>query len=94
MSGSVPAGGLAPCFAQGTHGPADNIQTEFNIFEVLKIGELLEAGAYGDLDTETAREMLAEVARLAEGPIAATFAKLVDDSILDAQCDKMAVRQL
>lgn len=57
------------------HYKSDVRDLEFNIFEVLKIGELLEAGAYGDLDTETAREMLAEVARLAEGPIAETFAE-------------------
>ncbi|KAA0022245.1 acyl-CoA dehydrogenase [Antrihabitans cavernicola] len=48
---------------------------EFNIFEVFGVGALLDGGAYGDLDTDTAREMLAEVARLAEGPIAETFAE-------------------
>ena len=47
---------------------------EFNLFEVLGIGELLDAGAYGDLDTDTVRNILAEVARLAEGPVAASFA--------------------
>src|SRR5215204_2868555 len=47
---------------------------EFNVFEVLGIGKLLESGTYGDLDTETAREILSEVARLAEGPIADSFA--------------------
>src|SRR6476661_3152489 len=47
---------------------------EFNLFEVLGIGELLDTGAYGDLDTDTVRNILAEVARLAEGPVAASFA--------------------
>ncbi|QHE68322.1 acyl-CoA dehydrogenase [Rhodococcus sp. WAY2] len=47
---------------------------EFNLFEVLGIGELLDTGAYGDLDTDMVRNILAEVARLAEGPVAASFA--------------------
>ncbi|MCP9622252.1 acyl-CoA dehydrogenase, partial [Nocardia otitidiscaviarum] len=47
---------------------------EFNLFEVLGIGSLLDGGAYGDLDTDTVKEMLAEVRRLAEGPLAESFA--------------------
>ncbi|MET7771386.1 acyl-CoA dehydrogenase [Nocardia sp. NPDC005366] len=47
---------------------------EFNLFEVLGLGSLLESGAYGDLDTETVKEMLSEVRRLAEGPLADSFA--------------------
>ncbi|MFI6428655.1 acyl-CoA dehydrogenase [Rhodococcus oryzae] len=47
---------------------------EFNLFEVLGIGKLLDGGAYGDLDADTVRNILAEVARLAEGPVAASFA--------------------
>ena len=31
-------------------------------------------GAYADLDADTAREMLGEIARLAEGPVAESFA--------------------
>ncbi|MGN2635355.1 acyl-CoA dehydrogenase [Nocardia takedensis] len=46
---------------------------EFNLFEVLGLGSLLDAGAYGDLDTETVKEMLSEVRRLAEGPLADSF---------------------
>ena len=46
---------------------------EFNLFEVLGLGELLDSGAYGDLDAETARTMLDEVARFAENVIAETF---------------------
>ncbi|BDT89759.1 acyl-CoA dehydrogenase [Nocardia cyriacigeorgica] len=46
---------------------------EFNLFEVLGIGSLLDSGAYGDLDTDTVKEMLNEVRRLAEGPLAESF---------------------
>ncbi|MFD4181042.1 acyl-CoA dehydrogenase [Rhodococcus sp. NPDC058514] len=48
---------------------------EFNLFEVLGLGEVLDGGAYGDLDTDTVRTILSEVARLAEGPVAASFAE-------------------
>ncbi|MGV0792695.1 acyl-CoA dehydrogenase [Mycolicibacterium sp. XJ1819] len=47
----------------------------FNLFEVLRLGGVLESGGYGDLDVDTARTMLDEVARLAEGPVAASFAE-------------------
>ena len=47
---------------------------EFNLFEVLNIGDALDAGGYGDLDADTARTMLHEVARLAAGPVAESFA--------------------
>ncbi|WP_342314563.1 acyl-CoA dehydrogenase [Mycobacterium avium subsp. hominissuis] len=47
---------------------------EFNLFEVLDVGAVLSSGGYGDLDEETARTILAEAARLAEGPVAETFA--------------------
>ncbi|MGL5865870.1 MAG: acyl-CoA dehydrogenase [Dermatophilaceae bacterium] len=46
---------------------------EFMLFEVLGRGGILGTGPYGDVDTETAREMLAEVARLAEHEIADSF---------------------
>ena len=46
---------------------------EFNLFEVLGLDAVLDSGAYGDLDTATVREILGEVARLAEGPIADSF---------------------
>ncbi|PPJ19996.1 acyl-CoA dehydrogenase [Nocardia nova] len=55
------------------HYKANLRDIEFNLFEVLGIGALLESGAYGDLDTETARGMLTEVQRLAEGPVAESF---------------------
>jgi alkylation response protein AidB-like acyl-CoA dehydrogenase len=47
---------------------------EFNLFEVLNIGTVLGSGRYRDLDVETVHTMLDEVARLAEGPIAESFA--------------------
>jgi hypothetical protein len=46
----------------------------FNLFEVLGLDRALGAGEYSDLDADTAKEMLGEIARLAEGPIAASFA--------------------
>ena len=46
---------------------------EFNLFEVLGIDKALGQGEYSDLDADTAREMLTEIARLAEGPIADSF---------------------
>jgi alkylation response protein AidB-like acyl-CoA dehydrogenase len=47
---------------------------EFNLFEVLHLGDVLAAGGYGDLDVDTVRTMLDEVSRLAEGPVAESFA--------------------
>ena len=47
---------------------------EFNLFEVLGLGNVLGSGRYGDLDVDTVRTMLDEVARFAEGPVAESFA--------------------
>jgi alkylation response protein AidB-like acyl-CoA dehydrogenase len=47
----------------------------FNLFEVFGVDKVLGEGAYSDLDGDTAREMLAEICRLAEGPIADSFAE-------------------
>ena len=47
---------------------------EFSLFEVLGYDEALEAGEFGDMDTETAKGILAEVATLTEGPVAESFA--------------------
>ncbi|MFC9789690.1 acyl-CoA dehydrogenase [Rhodococcus sp. NPDC127528] len=47
---------------------------EFNLFEVLGLEKPLNEGAWGDLDADTIRTMLAEVAKLAEGPLAEAFA--------------------
>ncbi|TSD99943.1 acyl-CoA dehydrogenase [Skermania sp. ID1734] len=46
---------------------------EFNLFEVFGLDEILNSGSFGDLDAETVRTMLAEAARLAEGPLAESF---------------------
>jgi len=46
----------------------------FNLFEVLGVDKALGDGPYADIDAETATDMLGEMARLAEGPIAASFA--------------------
>ncbi|MFF0528553.1 acyl-CoA dehydrogenase [Nocardia amikacinitolerans] len=56
------------------HYKANVRDIEFNLFEVLGLDKLLDTGAYGDLDSDTVREILAEVKRLAEGPIADSFA--------------------
>jgi alkylation response protein AidB-like acyl-CoA dehydrogenase len=47
---------------------------EFNLFEVFGTGELLGTEPFAELDQQTARAMLAEVVRLAEGPLAESFA--------------------
>jgi alkylation response protein AidB-like acyl-CoA dehydrogenase len=47
---------------------------EFTLFEVLGRGEILGQGAFADVDIDTAKSMLDEVRRLAEGPIAESFA--------------------
>jgi alkylation response protein AidB-like acyl-CoA dehydrogenase len=46
---------------------------EFNLFEVLDRGALLGSGPYADIDADTAREMVHEVARLAENELAASL---------------------
>ncbi|WP_241728052.1 acyl-CoA dehydrogenase, partial [Dietzia sp. DQ11-38-2] len=46
---------------------------EFNMFEVLRMNEALDAGEFGDMDTDTARGILSEVATLTEGPVAESF---------------------
>ena len=47
---------------------------EFNLFEVLGRDEVLGTGPFAEVDTETAREVLAEVDRLAREDLAASFA--------------------
>lgn len=46
---------------------------EFNLFEVLGRGDVLGHGPYADLDSDTAREMLKEMARLSEHELAESF---------------------
>ncbi|MCE5288839.1 MAG: acyl-CoA dehydrogenase [Nocardiaceae bacterium] len=57
------------------HYKANLRDIEFNLFEVLGIDELLDNGVYGDLDTETVKAVLDEVVRLAEGPVAESWAE-------------------
>lgn len=45
----------------------------FNLFEVLGVDKALGHGEFSDVDVDTARDMLAEVSRLAEGPVAESF---------------------
>ncbi|MGV0991292.1 MAG: acyl-CoA dehydrogenase [Mycobacterium sp.] len=45
----------------------------FNLFEVFGLDKALGEGDFTDLDADTAKEMLAEMARLAEGPLADSF---------------------
>ncbi|MDA0249417.1 MAG: acyl-CoA dehydrogenase [Actinomycetota bacterium] len=45
----------------------------FNLFEVFGLDEALGEGSFSDLDADTATEMLGEMARLSEGPIADSF---------------------
>jgi alkylation response protein AidB-like acyl-CoA dehydrogenase len=47
---------------------------EFNLFEVLKRQDLLGLDPFGDVDEDTARGILDEVNRLAEGPVAESYA--------------------
>jgi alkylation response protein AidB-like acyl-CoA dehydrogenase len=45
----------------------------FNLFEVFGLDQALGQGQFADLDADTATEMLGEMARLCEGPVAASF---------------------
>jgi alkylation response protein AidB-like acyl-CoA dehydrogenase len=47
---------------------------EFNLFELLRRQDLLGSGPFADVDEDTARGILDEVNRLAEGPVADSFA--------------------
>lgn len=57
-----------------SHYKANVRDIEFNLFEVLDLEKALATGKFGDLDGESVREMLAEAARLAQGPLAESFA--------------------
>lgn len=48
---------------------------EFNLFEVFGRQDVLGRGPYAEVDADTAREMLKEVARLSENELAASFAE-------------------
>ncbi|MFD4460145.1 acyl-CoA dehydrogenase [Nocardia sp. NPDC058480] len=57
-----------------THYKSNIRDLTFNLFEVLGLGELLDAGVFGDLDTDSVLDMLEELRRLAEGRLGASFA--------------------
>src|SRR6478609_12241265 len=46
---------------------------EFNLFEVFGRGDVLGTGPFAEVDTETAREILSEVDRLAREDLAESF---------------------
>jgi alkylation response protein AidB-like acyl-CoA dehydrogenase len=56
-----------------SHYKANVRDLEFNLFEVLDLGTLLDRGAYGDLDSDTAKAMLTEVAHFAQEVVAESF---------------------
>lgn len=45
------------------HYKANLRDIEFNLFEALELGPILDSGSVGELDSATSREILAEVAR-------------------------------
>jgi hypothetical protein len=47
---------------------------EFNLFEVFDREQVLGSGPYAEMDADTARSVLTEIARLAEGELAESFA--------------------
>ncbi|WP_068402266.1 acyl-CoA dehydrogenase [Kribbia dieselivorans] len=56
-----------------THYKSNLRDIEFNLFELLGRQEVLGHGPFADLDVDTAKETLKEVARLAENELAASF---------------------
>jgi alkylation response protein AidB-like acyl-CoA dehydrogenase len=56
-----------------SHYTANLRDLEFNLFEFLDTKDQFGAGPFAQMDAETARGVLAEVRRLAEGPLAASF---------------------
>ena len=57
-----------------SHYTANLRDLEFNLFEFLDTKDRFGTGPFEQMDAETARGVLAEIRRLAEGPIAASFA--------------------
>src|SRR5688500_4518427 len=56
-----------------THYTANLRDLEFNLFEFLDTKDRFGTGPFEQMDAETARAVLAEVRKLAEGPVAASF---------------------
>ena len=57
-----------------SHYTANLRDLEFNVFEFLDTKDRFGTGPFEQMDVETARGVLAEIRRLAEGPIAESFA--------------------
>jgi alkylation response protein AidB-like acyl-CoA dehydrogenase len=57
-----------------SHYTANLRDLEFNLFEFLDTKDRFGSGPFEQMDVETARGVLAEIRKLAEGPIAASFA--------------------
>ncbi|MFC9898294.1 acyl-CoA dehydrogenase [Nocardia sp. NPDC127579] len=64
---------------------------EFNLFDVLGIGDLLDAGAYGSMDRATALYILQEAMALAEGPVAASYVAADRDPVQFDQLNGVVV---
>ncbi len=56
-----------------SHYTANLRDLEFNLFEFLDTKDRFGTGPFAQMDADTARGVLAEVRRLAEGPVAASF---------------------
>lgn len=56
-----------------THYKANLRDIDFNLFEVLGVGESLGKGPFSQMDVDTARDVLGEVERLATGVLAESF---------------------
>jgi alkylation response protein AidB-like acyl-CoA dehydrogenase len=56
-----------------SHYTANLRDLEFNLFEFLDTKDAFGTGPFEQMDAETARGVLAEIRRLAEGPLAASF---------------------
>ena len=56
-----------------SHYKANLRDLEFNLFEFLDTKDRFGAGPFAQMDVDTARGVLAEIRRLAEGPVAASF---------------------
>src|SRR3712207_9347627 len=56
-----------------SHYPANLRDLEFNLFEFLDPKDKFGTGPFEQMDADTARGVLAEIRKLAEGPIAASF---------------------
>ncbi|GAB3819307.1 hypothetical protein GCM10027605_73290 [Micromonospora zhanjiangensis] len=56
-----------------THYKSNLRDLEFNLFEVFRADRVLGQGPFAELDVETARDILAEVDRLAREDLAASY---------------------